>query len=66
MVSSLGTYAAVAAVKLGQPDFLFLSVFFAMSVAVSALVARRKGQGDKRSADEVLKTALTLSVIMVM
>ena len=48
MVSAMGP-AAVAAVGLTtQPKFIGLSMFIAMNVSVSALVARRKGQKDRR------------------
>ena len=60
MVSSMGP-AAVAAVGLTvQPKFITLSVFFAVNTALSALVARRRGQKDKHGANEVLLTALIL------
>ncbi len=63
MVSSMGP-AAVAAVGLTvQPKFITLSVFFAVNTALSALVARRRGQKDKHGANEVLLTALIFSVI---
>ena len=46
MVSGLGT-AAIAAVGLTtQPKFICLAVFLSLNVAVSALVARRRGQDD--------------------
>ena len=44
MVSTLGP-AAVSAVGLTQqPKFIGLTLFFGLNVAVSALVARRKGE----------------------
>lgn len=64
MVSSLGTYAVAAVGLTVQPKFICLSVFFAINVAVSALVARRKGQGDKAGANRVLITSLILSVLV--
>ena len=45
MVSSLGAYAVAAVGLTTQPKFLGLSLFFAVNVAVSALVARRRGEG---------------------
>lgn len=62
MVSSMGA-AAVAAVGLTtQPKFIGLSMFIAMNVSVSALVARRKGQQDRYGANQVLLMALTFTV----
>ena len=64
MVSSLGTYAVAAVGLTTQPKFITLAVFFSTNVAVSALVARRKGQNDRRNANEVLVTALWFTVIV--
>lgn len=62
MVSSLGTYAVAAVGLTTQPKFITLAVFFSTNVAVSALVARRKGQNDRRNANEVLVTALWFTI----
>ncbi len=64
MVSSLGTYAVAAVGLTVQPKYICLSVFFAINVAVSALVARRRGQDDSKGANRVLVTALVLSVLV--
>lgn len=64
MVSSMGT-AAVAAIGLTvQPKFITLALFLAISTAVSALVARRRGQDNQKSANEVLLTALVFSLVV--
>lgn len=63
MVSSLGEYAVAAVGLTAQPKFFFLTVYIAMSVSVSALVARRKGENDRVSANETLYTALVLAVL---
>ena len=58
MVSRLGS-AAVAAVGLTtQPKFVGLSLFTAANVAISALVARRKGQKDRQDANAIFATFL--------
>lgn len=63
MVSSLGA-AAIAAIGLtNQPKFICLAVFLSMNVAVSALVARRKGEGDRAGAVRVLRQALLLALL---
>ena len=62
MVSSLG-YHAVAAVGLTtQPKFLGLALFIAANVAISALVARRNGEGKKRDANQIFATFLIFIV----
>ena len=63
MVSSLGA-AAVASVGLTtQPKFIGLSLFFATNVAVSALVARRKGENNKEGANRIFATTLLFVII---
>lgn len=64
MVSSMGSYAVAAVGLTSQPKFIGLTPFFAVNVAVSALVARRKGENNKKSANETLMTALCLSLII--
>ncbi|MDO4284895.1 MAG: MATE family efflux transporter [Eubacteriales bacterium] len=64
MVSTLGS-AAVAAVGLTvQPKFIGLAAFFAVNMAVSALVARRKGEGRQKEANETLVTALWIVLVL--
>jgi len=58
MVSKLGSYAVAAVGLTTQPKFVGLAMFIATNVAVSALVARRKGQDDRADANRVLMTAL--------
>lgn len=63
MVSSLGS-AAVASVGLTtQPKFIGLSLFFASNVAISALVARRKGEDKKSDANRIFATFLVYIII---
>ena len=64
MVSSLGA-AAIAAIGLtGQPKFICLAVFLSVNVAVSAIVARRKGEGDREGANRVMVQAILLTVVL--
>lgn len=65
MVSSMGP-AAIAAIGLTtQPKFIALSVFFAINAAVSALIARRKGEKNREKANQTLTTALYLTMFFV-
>ena len=62
MVSSLGT-AAIAAVGLTtQPKFICLAVFLSLNVAVSALVARRRGEQDPVRANRVVVQSILLTL----
>jgi putative MATE family efflux protein len=63
MVSTMGTYAVAAVGLTTQPKFITLAIFFSINVSVSALVARRRGQQDQRSANEILLTALILTLL---
>ena len=64
MVAALGTYAVAAVGLTTQPKFIALAVFLSSNIAVSALVARRRGQNDRRSANRILITAILFTVIM--
>ncbi len=64
MVSGCGT-AAVSAVGLTtQPRMIFYSVFFALNIAVTAIVSRRKGQNDREGANACLMQSLGLVAVL--
>lgn len=73
MVSSMGSHAVAAVGLTTQPKFLGLSLFIAANVSISALVARRKGQGKREEANNIFATflifillaAVVLSVFLV-
>ena len=63
MVSSLGT-AAVSSVGLTtQPKFIALTLFTATNIAISALIARRYGQNNQKSANEIFTTSIIFILI---
>ena len=64
MVSALGSYAVAAVGLTNQPKFIGLTIFFGINVAVSALVARRKGEQRQETANEILLTAIILACIV--
>ena len=64
MVSSLGSYAVAAVGLTTQPKFLGLSMFFAANVAISALVARRKGENKRDEANKIFSTFLVFILVM--
>ena len=63
MVSSLGSSAVAAVGLTTQPKFMGFSLFFALNVAVSALVARRRGEKRQKDANRILCTSLIFVVI---
>ena len=64
MVSELGPYAVSAVGLTVQPKFIALTLFIGINVAVSALVARRKGEQRQEKANEILLTATILSLAL--
>ena len=61
MVGTIST-AAIAAVGITtQPRFIVLSMIVALNIGVTAIVARRKGEGDIISARSSLKQAIVIS-----
>ncbi len=73
MVSSIGAYAVAAVGLTTQPKFMGLALFIAANVSISALVARRKGEGRREDANKIFCTflcfivlaSILMSVIMV-
>ena len=64
MVAELGSYAVAAVGLTAQPKFIGLTLFIGMNVAVSALVARRKGEERPEDANEIVWTAVLLTLIL--
>jgi len=64
MVSSMGSYAVAAVGLTTQPKFLGLSLFVASNVSISALVARRKGEGRREEANRIFATFLVFILVM--
>ena len=62
MVAELGPYAVAATGLTAQPKFIGLTIFIGINIAVSALVARRKGERNQEDANEITLTALWLTV----
>ena len=60
MVGQLGKNALAAVALPGQPRMIMLCIFFALNVGVTAIVARRKGEGRRDEANLTLRNALML------
>lgn len=64
MVGRLG-FEAIAAVGLaGQPRLIVLSVFMAMNVGVTAIVARRKGEEKPEEASRTVRNSLVIVLFL--
>jgi putative MATE family efflux protein len=66
MVGVLGDYAVAAVGLTAQPRMIFLSLIFALNVGVTAIVSRRKGEGDQDSARLCLRQALVVELALVL
>ena len=62
MVSELGSEYVAAVGLTTQPKFVGLALFFAISVATSAVVARRNGEGRRDDANRTLATSFTFVI----
>lgn len=63
MVGTLGSYAIAAVGLTIQPKFLGMALFLSLNVAVSAIVARRKGEENRESANRVVRMLLLFTVL---
>lgn len=64
MVSVLGLPAVSAVGLCGQPRMILLSLFFALNTGVTAIVARRKGEGRQADANRTLRNGLLIGLIV--
>ena len=63
MVGGLGPWAITAVGLSVQPRFLSMTMFIAMNVGATAMVARYRGAGKPEKANEILRQALLLTLI---
>lgn len=61
MVGQLGPWALTAVGLTTQPKFLLMTMFMAMNVGATAMVARYKGAGRQDKANEILRQALLMT-----
>ncbi|NLY11330.1 MAG: MATE family efflux transporter [Firmicutes bacterium] len=63
MVGQLGSWAIAAVGLTTQPKFLLSSMFMAMNVGATALIARARGAGNQKQANLVLRQAIVLTTV---
>jgi putative MATE family efflux protein len=63
MVGGLGAWALTSVGLTVQPKFLLMTIFMAMNVGATAMVARYKGAGEQKKANLILRQALILTLI---
>ena len=68
MVAALGKPAVSAVALAAQPKLFFLSIFFALGIAVSVFVAQAYGKGNREEANgyfiSILKIAILLAILL--
>jgi len=64
MVSRVSPQAMTAVGITGQPRMLVLSIFFALNIALTAIIARKKGAGEMDEARSCLRHGLLLNIIL--
>ena len=64
MVAGMGSSAVAAVGLTAQPKFIGLTLFFGINIAVSALIARRKGEQRQKNANEILVASLGLTLVL--
>jgi len=64
MVSTVGTKAVAAVGLTNQPRFLFQAVFIALSIGITAIISRRKGEERRDDANKCLAQALSLVLVL--
>ncbi|NMB97742.1 MAG: MATE family efflux transporter, partial [Clostridiaceae bacterium] len=64
MVGQLGPWAITAVGLTTQPKFLMMTMFMAMNVGATALVARYRGSGEANKANTTLRQALLLTFVL--
>lgn len=64
MVGQLGPWALTSVGLTTQPKFLMMTMFMAMNVGATALIARHKGAGELEKANTVLRQSLLLTFVL--
>jgi len=64
MVGQLGPNALASVALPGQPRMIMLSIFFALNVGVTAIVARRRGEERRDAANRTLRNAIVLVLLL--
>lgn len=64
MVGTIGTSAIASVGLVSQPRMLMLCLFMALNIGVTAVVARRKGEGRRDEANRTLRSALVVEFFL--
>ncbi len=64
MVGTLGTSAIAAVGLTNQPKWIALALFISINVALSAVVARRRGEGDREGANRTFRQVALITLVL--
>lgn len=64
MVGSLGAVAISAVGITTQPRFILLAVIFSLNIGVTAVVARRRGEGNREEANKTLRQSIIICTLL--
>jgi len=64
MVGRLGPQAVAAVGLVGQPRMIFMALFFALNVGVTAVISRRKGAGDQAAARSCIRQSILVASVI--
>jgi len=64
MVGQLGAFAVAAIGLTSQPRMIFMALFIALNIGVTAIVSRQKGAGNQEEAKLCLRTGILLSAVL--
>lgn len=64
MVGALGTSTIAAVGLTNQPKWIALAIFISINVALSAVVARRKGENNRESANRTFRQVAIITLVL--
>ena len=64
MVSQIGSHAVAAVGLTQQPRMLLFSLFMALNIAMTAIIARNKGAGNMQAARSCLRHSLMIQMLL--
>ncbi len=64
MVGSISPQAISAVGITNQPKFILLALIFSLNVGITAVIARRKGEGNQDGANRCMKQSLIVATIL--
>lgn len=66
MIGQLGSWAIAGVGLTNQPKFLAMTLFMAMQIGATALIARYKGAGDRKKANLILRQSLMITTSLAL